>query len=110
MGAYASYNRFHQSTARHGVLGRGQHGHTGLRQQHVGLRSIRSSLPILMYHRTSQRGDVSMYDQFYGVSGRPFPLTPDQHFYFESATHCTAMSYLLSEEHWVGKEGVSKCR
>src|SRR3546814_617256 len=76
------------------LLGRGQHGHTGIRQQHVGLRSIRSSLPILMYQRTSQRGEVSMYDQFYGLSGRPFQLTPDPHFYFESATHRKAMSYL----------------
>src|SRR3546814_4739662 len=83
------------------LLGRGQHGHPGIRQQHVGLRSIRSSLPILMYQRTSQRGEVSMYDQFYGLSGRPFQLTPDPHFYFESATHRKAMSYLgyRSEEH-----------
>src|SRR3546814_915245 len=35
-----------------------------------------------------------MYDQFYGLSGRPFQLTPDPHFYFESATHRKAMSYL----------------
>src|SRR3546814_16810552 len=47
-----------------------------------------------MYQRTSQRGEVSMYDQFYGLSGRPFQLTPDPHFYFESATHRKAMSYL----------------
>src|SRR3546814_20660729 len=53
-----------------------------------------SSLPILMYQRTSQRGEVSMYDQFYGLSGRPFQLTHDPHFYFESATHRKAMSYL----------------
>jgi putative secretion ATPase (PEP-CTERM system associated) len=35
-----------------------------------------------------------MYDQFYGLSGRPFQLTPDPHFYFESGTHRKAMSYL----------------
>ncbi len=35
-----------------------------------------------------------MYDQFYGFSGRPFQLTPDPAFYFESATHRKAMSYL----------------
>ena len=35
-----------------------------------------------------------MYDQFYGFSGRPFQLTPDPHFYFESGTHRKAMSYL----------------
>jgi putative secretion ATPase (PEP-CTERM system associated) len=35
-----------------------------------------------------------MYDQFYGFTGRPFQLTPDPHFYFESSTHRKAMSYL----------------
>jgi putative secretion ATPase (PEP-CTERM system associated) len=35
-----------------------------------------------------------MYDQFYGFSGRPFQLTPDPFFYFESGTHRKAMSYL----------------
>lgn len=35
-----------------------------------------------------------MYDQFYGFDGRPFQLTPDPHFYFESATHRKALSYL----------------
>jgi general secretion pathway protein A len=35
-----------------------------------------------------------MYDQFYGLSGRPFQLTPDPHFYFESGTHRKALSYL----------------
>jgi len=35
-----------------------------------------------------------MYDQFYGFAGRPFQLTPDPHFYFESSTHRKAMSYL----------------
>lgn len=35
-----------------------------------------------------------MYDQFYGLTGRPFQLTPDPHFYFESTTHRKAMSYL----------------
>ncbi len=35
-----------------------------------------------------------MYDSFYGFSARPFQLTPDPRFWFESATHRTAMSYL----------------
>jgi general secretion pathway protein A len=35
-----------------------------------------------------------MYDQFYELQGRPFQLTPDPHFYFESATHRKALSYL----------------
>ncbi|MEP0391365.1 MAG: XrtA/PEP-CTERM system-associated ATPase [Erythrobacter sp.] len=35
-----------------------------------------------------------MYDQYYGFSGRPFQLTPDPDFYFESASHKKAMSYL----------------
>ncbi|MBB4642112.1 XrtA/PEP-CTERM system-associated ATPase [Rhizorhapis suberifaciens] len=35
-----------------------------------------------------------MYDQFYGLTGRPFQLTPDPHFYYESVTHRKAMSYL----------------
>ncbi len=35
-----------------------------------------------------------MYDQYYGLSARPFQLTPDPRFWFESATHRTAMSYL----------------
>ncbi len=35
-----------------------------------------------------------MYDQFYGFEDRPFQLTPDPHFYFESVTHRKALSYL----------------
>ncbi len=35
-----------------------------------------------------------MYDKFYRFTGRPFQLTPDPQFYFESATHRKAMSYL----------------
>ncbi|MHA7818471.1 MAG: XrtA/PEP-CTERM system-associated ATPase [Erythrobacter sp.] len=35
-----------------------------------------------------------MYDQYYGFSGRPFQLTPDPEFYFESVSHKKAMSYL----------------
>ncbi len=35
-----------------------------------------------------------MYDQYYELSGRPFQLTPDPRFYFESATHRKALSYL----------------
>lgn len=35
-----------------------------------------------------------MYDEYYGFTGRPFQLTPDPHFYFESGTHRKALSYL----------------
>ncbi|WP_373487951.1 XrtA/PEP-CTERM system-associated ATPase [Blastomonas sp.] len=35
-----------------------------------------------------------MYESHFGFSGRPFQLTPDPRFYFESATHRKAMSYL----------------
>ncbi len=35
-----------------------------------------------------------MYDQFYGLTGRPFQLTPDPQYYFESGTHRKALSYL----------------
>ncbi|MEZ5710784.1 MAG: XrtA-associated ATPase [Blastomonas sp.] len=35
-----------------------------------------------------------MYDSYYGLTGRPFQLTPDPDFYFESNTHRKAMSYL----------------
>ena len=35
-----------------------------------------------------------MYDQFYGLTGRPFQLTPDPNYYFESGTHRKALSYL----------------
>ena len=35
-----------------------------------------------------------MYEQFYGFSERPFQLTPDPAFYFESLTHKKALSYL----------------
>ena len=35
-----------------------------------------------------------MYDDFYGFSERPFQLTPDPAFYFESITHKKALSYL----------------
>lgn len=35
-----------------------------------------------------------MYDDFYRLSARPFQLTPDPEFYFESATHKKALSYL----------------
>ncbi|MHA6333425.1 XrtA/PEP-CTERM system-associated ATPase [Qipengyuania sp. CAU 1752] len=35
-----------------------------------------------------------MFDDFYGLTGRPFQLTPDPDFYFESATHRKALSYL----------------
>jgi general secretion pathway protein A len=35
-----------------------------------------------------------MVEDFYGFAGRPFQLTPDPEFYFESATHRKALSYL----------------
>lgn len=35
-----------------------------------------------------------MFDDFYGLTGRPFQLTPDPSFYFESLTHRKALSYL----------------
>src|SRR5215216_242068 len=35
-----------------------------------------------------------MVEDFYGLTGRPFQLTPDPEFYFESATHRKALSYL----------------
>jgi putative secretion ATPase (PEP-CTERM system associated) len=35
-----------------------------------------------------------MFDDFYGLTGRPFQLTPDPAFYFESHTHRKALSYL----------------
>jgi putative secretion ATPase (PEP-CTERM system associated) len=35
-----------------------------------------------------------MYDEYYGLAGRPFQLTPDPAFYFESGTHRKALSYL----------------
>lgn len=35
-----------------------------------------------------------MYDDHYGLSGRPFALTPDPKFWFDTATHKKAMAYL----------------
>ncbi|WJY18465.1 XrtA-associated ATPase [Alteriqipengyuania flavescens] len=35
-----------------------------------------------------------MFDEFYGLTGRPFQLTPDAAFYFQSGTHRKALSYL----------------
>ncbi|WP_310533018.1 XrtA/PEP-CTERM system-associated ATPase [Novosphingobium sp.] len=35
-----------------------------------------------------------MFDDFYGLKGKPFQLTPDATFYFESGTHRKALSYL----------------
>ncbi|UYY60376.1 XrtA-associated ATPase [Sphingomonas sp. S2-65] len=35
-----------------------------------------------------------MYDDHYGLSGRPFQLTPDPDFWFDTATHRKAMAYL----------------
>jgi general secretion pathway protein A len=36
-----------------------------------------------------------MYEEFYGFTGRPFQLTPDHKFFFESSVHRKAASYLL---------------
>lgn len=35
-----------------------------------------------------------MYTEYYGLAERPFQLTPDARFYFESRTHKKAMAYL----------------
>src|ERR1700759_2388900 len=35
-----------------------------------------------------------MYDSHYGFTDRPFQLTPDPRFWFESRTHRAAMAYL----------------
>lgn len=35
-----------------------------------------------------------MYDDHYGLSGRPFQLTPDPKFWFDTTTHRKAMAYL----------------
>jgi general secretion pathway protein A len=36
-----------------------------------------------------------MYAEFYGLAARPFQLTPDARFFFESAVHRQAMAYLI---------------
>ena len=35
-----------------------------------------------------------MYDEFYNLKGKPFQLTPDQRFFFDSQVHHRAMAYL----------------
>ncbi|MBN9558658.1 MAG: AAA family ATPase [Alphaproteobacteria bacterium] len=35
-----------------------------------------------------------MYTEFYGLTGEPFLLTPDHHFYFDSTVHSQAMAHL----------------
>lgn len=35
-----------------------------------------------------------MYDTFYGLNGKPFQLTPDQRFFFDSQGHHRALAYL----------------
>ncbi len=35
-----------------------------------------------------------MYDEFYGLSGKPFQLTPDHRFFFDSQGHHRALAYL----------------
>ena len=35
-----------------------------------------------------------MFDNYYGLTGKPFQLTPDPAFYFRSVTHRKALSYL----------------
>lgn len=37
---------------------------------------------------------MQMHDDHYGLSGRPFQLTPDPRFWFDTATHRKAMAYL----------------
>ena len=37
-----------------------------------------------------------MYEQYYGFSERPFQLTPDPAYFFESITHKKALSYLAT--------------
>jgi general secretion pathway protein A len=37
---------------------------------------------------------MMMFNDYYGLTGRPFQLTPDPAFYFESLTHRKALSYL----------------
>ena len=56
-----------------------------------------------------------MYDDHYGLTGRPFALTPDPKFWFDTATHKKAMAYLgygLSQGEWfiviTGEPGVGK--
>jgi general secretion pathway protein A len=36
-----------------------------------------------------------MYAEFYGLAARPFQLTPDARFFFESTVHRQAMAYLI---------------
>src|SRR6202007_789090 len=36
-----------------------------------------------------------MYTEFYRLSARPFQLTPDVRFFFESSVHHQAMAYLV---------------
>lgn len=36
-----------------------------------------------------------MYTEFYGLTSRPFQLTPDARFFFESSVHRQAMAYLV---------------
>src|SRR5205807_804221 len=36
-----------------------------------------------------------MYTEFYRLSARPFQLTPDARFFFESSVHRQAMAYLV---------------
>jgi general secretion pathway protein A len=38
--------------------------------------------------------ETKMHSDHYGLTGRPFQLTPDARFWFESATHKKAMAYL----------------
>lgn len=35
-----------------------------------------------------------MYSEFYSLTGKPFQLTPDPNFYYDSSTHHKAMAYL----------------
>ena len=42
--------------------------------------------------RSDAHGDCEMFDDFYGLTGKPFQLTPDPAFYFRSVTHRKALS------------------
>ena len=43
---------------------------------------------------SARESERTMYDTHYGLTGRPFGLTPDPRFWFDTATHRKAMAYL----------------
>jgi putative secretion ATPase (PEP-CTERM system associated) len=44
--------------------------------------------------RVNKGFELSMYDDFYNLKGKPFQLTPDHRFFFNSKGHNRAMAYL----------------